>query len=59
MAIPIGLLVVFALIGSAEPGNVGDTSYSVLDIYIPVVMVIGFVFIALALPTTLVKGIGR
>ncbi len=55
MAIPIGLLLVFALIGSAEPGNVGNTSYSVLDIYLPVIMVIGFVFIALGLPTTLVR----
>lgn len=55
MAIPIGLLFVFALIGSVSPGNVGDTSYTVLDIYLPIVMVLGFVFIALALPATLVR----
>lgn len=55
MAVPIGLLVVFALINSVAPGNVGNTSYTTLDIYIPIVMVIGFVFIALALPSTLVR----
>ena len=55
MAIPIGLLLVFALISSAQPGNAGNTSYTVLDLYIPVVMVLGFVFIALGLPTTLVR----
>ena len=55
MAVPVGLLVVFALINSAAPGNVGNTSYTTLDLYIPVVMVLGFVFIALGLPTTLVR----
>jgi ABC-2 type transport system permease protein len=55
MAVPIVLLVVFGFIGSVSPGNVGNTSYSVLDIYIPIVMVLGFVFIALMLPTTLVR----
>ena len=55
LAIPVGLLIVFALINSASPGNVGKTSYTTLDLYIPVVMVIGFVFLALGLPTTLVR----
>jgi len=55
MAVPIGLLLVFALIGSAEPGNQGNTGYTVLELYIPVVMVLGFVFIALGLPASLVR----
>lgn len=55
IAVPIGLLVVFAIIGSAEPGNAGNTSYTVLDLYLPVIMVIGFIFIALALPSSLVR----
>ena len=55
IAIPVGLLVVFALINNLVPGNVGSTSYTTFDIYIPIVMVIGFVFIALGLPTTLVR----
>lgn len=55
VAIPVGLLLVFALISSAQPGNAGNTSYTVLDLYIPIVMVIGFVFIALGLPSTLVR----
>jgi len=55
MAIPVGLLLVFELISSSQPGNAGNTSYTILDLYIPVVMVLGFVFIALGLPTTLVR----
>lgn len=55
MAVPIGLLVVFALIGSVSPGNVGNTNYTLLDVYLPIIMVLGFVFIALGLPTTLVR----
>jgi len=55
IAVPVGLLVVFALIGSYEPGNAGNTSYTVLDLYIPVVMVIGFIFLGLGLPSTLVR----
>lgn len=55
VVLPIGLLVVFALIGSYEPGNAGGTDYTVLDLYIPIVMVIGFIFIGLALPSTLVR----
>ena len=55
MVIPVALLLVFALISSAQPGNAGNTSYTVLDLYIPVVMVLGFVFIAIGLPTTLVR----
>jgi ABC-2 type transport system permease protein len=54
IAVPIGLLVVFAIIGSAEPGNVSG-GYTVLDIYLPVIMVIGFIFIALGLPSSLVR----
>lgn len=55
MAVPIGLLLVFALIGNAEPGNVGGTGHTVLGLYLPIIIVIGFVFIAVGLPTTLVR----
>ncbi len=55
IAVPIGLLLVFALIGGAEPGNQGNTGYTVLELYLPIILVIGFVFIALGLPTTLVR----
>ena len=55
IAVPFGLLVVFALISSQEPGSVGNTSYTVLDLYIPIVMVTGLVFIGLGLPSTLVR----
>ncbi len=55
LAVPVGLLLVFALISNQEPGNTGNTNYTVLELYIPIVMVIGFIFIALGLPSTLVR----
>src|SRR6267143_345676 len=38
---PIILLVIFGLIGIAVPGNVAGTGHTVLDIYVPVIMVVG------------------
>jgi len=56
IGLPIILLVVFGLIGIANPGNVVGTGYTVLDLYVPTVMVIGFVFLGIYfLPVTLVK----
>lgn len=54
--VPVGLLVVFGLIGIASPGNVANTGYTVLDLYVPVIMVIGFIFLGISsLPVTLVR----
>lgn len=55
IAVPFGLLLVFALIGSQESGNVGNTGYTVLDLYLPIIMVIGLIFIAFGLPNSLVR----
>ncbi len=55
IALPVVLLVLFGFISSQEPGNVGNTGYTVLDLYIPTIMVIGFVSIALSLPNSLVR----
>ena len=56
IGLPIILLVVFGLIGIANPGNVANTGYTVLDLYVPVIMVIGFIFLGIAsLPVTLVR----
>jgi len=53
---PIILLVIFGLIGIAVPGNVASTGYTVLDIYVPVIMVIGFISLGISsLPVTLVR----
>jgi len=56
VGLPFVLLIVFGLIGDAVPGNVADTGLTVLDLYVPTLMVIGFISIAIsALPTTLVR----
>jgi len=56
IGLPIILLVVFGLIGIANPGNVANTGYTVLDLYVPVIMVIGFIFLGItSLPVTLVR----
>jgi ABC-2 type transport system permease protein len=53
---PAVLLVVFGLIGNAVPGNVGSTGYTILDLYIPIIIVIGFFAIGIsALPLPLVR----
>jgi ABC-2 type transport system permease protein len=53
---PIILLVVFGLIGRAVPGNVAGTGLTVLDIYVPIIMVVGFISLGVSsLPVTLVR----
>ena len=44
---PIILLVVFGLIGIANPGNVAGTGLTVIDLYVPTIMVIGFIFLGI------------
>lgn len=56
IAVPIVLLVVFGLIGIASPGNVANTGYTVLDLYVPIIMVFAFIYLGVyILPVTLVK----
>jgi len=55
VAFPAVLLGVFGFISRMVPGNVGDTGLSVLDLYIPTIMVIAFISIAVSLPNTLVR----
>src|SRR6267143_1196047 len=45
---PIILLVVFGLIGKAVPGNVAGTGLTVLDIYVPIIMVFGFISLGIS-----------
>ena len=49
VGLPFVLLLIFGFIGKAQPGNVGNTGLTVLDLYIPTIMVIGFVFLVLQL----------
>jgi len=56
IGVPTILLVVFGLIGIANPGNVPGTSYTVIELYVPTLMVIGFIFLGIyILPITMVK----
>jgi ABC-2 type transport system permease protein len=55
IAFPLILLIVFAYISSMVPGNVAHTGLTVLDLYIPTLIVIAFLAIALTLPRTMVR----
>lgn len=56
IGLPIILLVVFGLIGNLTGGTVGNTGLSIIDLWVPTIIVIGFIGIALnALPTTLTR----
>ena len=55
VGIPVILLVVFGFINKQRPGNVGNSGLTVIDLYIPTLMVISFIAIAISLPATLVR----
>jgi ABC-2 type transport system permease protein len=55
IGLPVVLLAVFGFIGRAVPGNVGDSGLTIIDLWIPTILVISFIFIAVSLPTTLVR----
>jgi ABC-2 type transport system permease protein len=55
IGLPAVLLVVFGLISRQVPGNVAGSGLSVIDLYIPTIMVISFISIAISLPNTLVR----
>lgn len=55
IGLPTILLAVFGFIGRAVPGNVGDTGLRIIDLWIPTILVIAFIFIAVSLPNTLVR----
>lgn len=55
IGLPVILLAVFGFIGQAVPGNVGDTGLTIIDLWIPTILVVSFIFIAVSLPTTLVR----
>ena len=55
VGLPVVLLVVFGFISKNVPGNVGGSGLTVIDLYIPTLMVISFIAIAISLPNTLVR----
>ena len=55
VGLPAVLLVVFGVISKQVPGNVGGSGLTVIDLYIPTLMVISFIAIAISLPNTLVR----
>ena len=55
IALPVILLAVFGFIGRQVPGNVGDTGLTIIDLWIPTILVIAFLYIAVSLPNTLVR----
>jgi ABC-2 type transport system permease protein len=55
MGLPVILLIVFGLISKNVPGDVGGSGLTVIDLYVPTVMVISLISIAISLPRTLVR----
>jgi ABC-2 type transport system permease protein len=55
LGFPLVLVVLFGVISKHVPGNVGGSGLTVIDLYIPTIMVISFVAIAISLPNTLVR----
>jgi ABC-2 type transport system permease protein len=55
IGLPVVLLAVFGFIGRAVPGNVGDTGLTIIDLWIPTLLVISFIGISASLPNTLVR----
>jgi len=55
VGLPTILLAVFGFIGQARPGDVGDSGQTIIDLWIPTILVISFIGIAGSLPNTLVR----
>jgi ABC-2 type transport system permease protein len=55
LALPAVLLALFGFIGKANPGNVGDSGLTVIDLWTPTLLVISLLIISVSLPNTLVR----
>src|ERR1700675_3929990 len=55
LALPAILLAVFGFIGQANPGNVGDTGLTIIDVWTPTILVLSLLFISVSLPNTVVR----
>jgi ABC-2 type transport system permease protein len=55
IGLPAVLLAVFGFIGRAVPGTVGNTGLTIIDLWIPTLLVISFIGISASLPNTVVR----
>jgi ABC-2 type transport system permease protein len=55
LALPAILLAVFGFIGQANPGNVGDSGLTIIEVWTPTILVLSIIFISVSLPNTLVR----
>jgi ABC-2 type transport system permease protein len=55
IGLPTILLLLFGFIGQANPGPVGDSGQSIIDVWIPTLLVISFLGIAISLPNSVVR----
>lgn len=56
IGLPAGLLVVFWFIGLYNPGSVGSSGLTILELYIPTVLVVGYIALAfIGMPVTLAR----
>lgn len=56
LGFPVVLLVLFWYIGVLSPGGVANTGLTVLDLYIPTILVVGYILLALiGLPVTFAR----
>jgi ABC-2 type transport system permease protein len=55
IGLPAVLLVVFGIIGQNVPGNVGSSGLTIIDLWIPTILVIAFLGISISLPNTVVR----
>jgi ABC-2 type transport system permease protein len=55
LALPAILLAVFGFIGQANPGTVGSTGLTIIEVWTPTILVLSIIFISVSLPNTLVR----
>ena len=51
IGLPVILLAVFGFISQAVPGTVGDTGLTIIDLWIPTILVISFIGISISCQT--------
>ena len=55
LALPAILLALFGWIGQQNPGTVGDSGLTIIDVWTPTILVLSFIFISVSLPNTVVR----
>ena len=55
IGLPVILLLLFGWIGQQNPGTVGDSGLTIIDVWTPTILVLSFIFISVSLPNTVVR----